>query len=110
MIDETNGYGHGRNDGVFPEETPVLVRYPLHAEQADDRSSWPWLPGTVLEQCGPNEWLILVEVSVLAEPGPAVSDDANPGSLLYPACFRDSTEIRAAGVQEWLQARSATER
>ncbi|MEU7746844.1 hypothetical protein [Nonomuraea sp. NPDC049158] len=43
------------NDGRFPEETLVLVRHPLRDDQNDDRDSWPWLPGTVLEQCGADE-------------------------------------------------------
>lgn len=63
-----NKHRSGDNDGRFPEETPVLVRYPLRDDQTN---SWPWLPGTVLEQCGPDEWCLVVEVPALAEPDPA---------------------------------------
>ena len=27
-------------------------------EEQDDRSAWPWLPGSILEQCGPDEWRV----------------------------------------------------
>jgi hypothetical protein len=79
------------NDGRFPEDSAVLVKYPLTGEQEKgDRKDWPWLPGTVLGQCGPDEWHVVVDgVEELAEPDP---DD--PGEVLYPACFRDSSEIR----------------
>jgi hypothetical protein len=79
------------NDGRFPDDSAVLVRYPLTAEQdKGDRNAWPWLPGTVLGQCGHDEWHVVVDgVEELAEP----SDDG-PDVLLYPACFRDSSEIR----------------
>jgi hypothetical protein len=78
------------NDGRFPDETPVMVRYPLTGEQdKGDRKDWPWLPGTILGQCGYDEWHVVVDgVEELAEP----SDD-DSDVLLYPACFRDSSEI-----------------
>jgi hypothetical protein len=55
------------NDGRFPDESPVLVRYPLPpfskqrpgqsdaerlAELAAERKTWPWLAGTIEQQCG----------------------------------------------------------
>ena len=35
------------NDGRFPDESLVEVRYP-HSKQEEhgDRERWPWLPGT----------------------------------------------------------------
>jgi hypothetical protein len=78
------------NDGRFPDDGPVMVKYPLPSERQQDRADWPWLPGTVLGQCGPDEWHVVVDgAEELAEP----SDD-DPDVLLYPACFRDSSEIR----------------
>jgi hypothetical protein len=71
----------------FPDETPVLVRYPLTPDQGKgDRSAWPWLPGTVLGQCGPDEWQVCVEAGELAE--------AEGGELWYPVCYRDASELR----------------
>jgi len=78
------------NDGRFPDDSVVLVRYPLPSDRQDDRTAWPWLRGTILGQCGPDEWHIVVDgVEELGEPDPDDSD----GELLYPACFRDSSEI-----------------
>lgn len=70
------------NDGRFPDQATVLVRYPLHPGPARrpgqspdehraalraERQTWPWLPGTVEQQCGPDEWLITIEDPRLAE-------------------------------------------
>jgi hypothetical protein len=75
------------NDGRFPDDSPVETRFPLTQEQHDGgRSAWPWLPGTVIRQCGPDEWDVLVEVDELAK----VED----GELSYPACARDASELR----------------
>lgn len=79
------------NDDQFPDDSPVLVRYPLPSGRQDDRTEWPWLPGTILGQCGPDEWHIVVDgVEEMAEDDP---DDPD-GEPLYPTCFRDSSEIR----------------
>ena len=43
------------NDGRYPDESPVEVRYPRSKqEEQSDREQWPWLPGTIVEQCGPE--------------------------------------------------------
>jgi hypothetical protein len=105
------------NDGRFPDESEVLVRYPLHPGpkrlpgQSDeehlatlraDRENWPWLVGTIEQQCGPGEWLVTIEDRRLAEledgsPAP----DGTPGEdLLFPQCFRDSSEIRTMPAPE----------
>jgi hypothetical protein len=72
------------NDGRFPDESEVLVRYPLRQGpgperqpgQSDDehlavlradRERWPWLPGTIEQQCGPDEWLVTIEDRRLAK-------------------------------------------
>jgi hypothetical protein len=45
------------NDGKFPDESPVEVRDPRSKqEEQGDREQWPWLPGTIVERCGPGEW------------------------------------------------------
>lgn len=82
------------NDGRFPADSLVEVRYPRNKQ--DDREQWPWLAGSILEQGGPDEWRVCVEVRELAtledgRPAPAGTASAD---LYYPCCFRDSTEIR----------------
>ena len=43
------------NDGRFADDSPVEVRYPRSKrEEQGDRSQWPWLPGSIVEQCGPG--------------------------------------------------------
>lgn len=44
------------DDGRFPDQSPVEVRCPRpKQEELSDREGWPWLPGTIVEQCGPDE-------------------------------------------------------
>ena len=87
------------NDGRFPDDSPVEVRYPRNKqEEQGDRSAWPWLPGSILSQCGPDEWYVCVEareLAMLADGRPAPRRDSGR-NLFYPCCFRDSTEIRRA--------------
>jgi hypothetical protein len=59
-------------------------------------AAWPWLPGSIVEQCGPDEWRVCVEdrdVAVLRDGRPARRNTASR-NLYYPMCFRDSSEIR----------------
>ena len=85
------------NDGRFPDDSAVEVRYPRNRQEGlGDRSAWPWLPASILSQCGPDEWHVCVEARELAtlgdgSPAPAGTAD---GELLYPCCFRDASEIR----------------
>lgn len=79
------------NDGRFPDDSDVEIRYPLTNEQVE-RGEWPWVPGWIAGQCGPNEWDIVVEGA-----GPT-SYDAD-GEPLYTAAFRDASEIRPAARQ-----------
>ncbi len=55
------------NDSMYPGESPVEVRCPCSKqEERADRNTWPWLPGFIAEQCGPDEWHVCVEVRELA--------------------------------------------
>ena len=86
----------------FPDETPVLVWYPPCGANNQDRSAWAWLPGSVLQQCGPDEWLAVVEAPELAEPDPS-----HPMDMLYPTCFRDASELHEITPRQWREAREA---
>jgi hypothetical protein len=85
------------NDGRFPDDSRVEVRYPrTRQEEQGDRSKWPWLPGTIEQQCGPDEWQVCVmdkSVAVLRDGrrAPRITASQN---LYYPLCYRDSSEIR----------------
>jgi hypothetical protein len=85
------------NDGRFPDDSAVEVRYPLNQVQENgDRLGWPWLPGSIVSQGGPDEWYVCVEARALAtledgQPAPAGTAETD---LYYPCCFRDATEIR----------------
>jgi hypothetical protein len=85
------------NNGRFPNDSRVEVRYPrTRQEEQGDRSAWPWLPGSIAGQCGPDEWQVCVEdrdVAVLRDGRPAPRSTASR-NLYYPLCFRDSSEIR----------------
>lgn len=81
----------------FPDETPVLVKFPRDKqEEQGDREAWPWLPGTVLEQCGPDEWTVCVEDRSVAvrKDGSRPTPRTPESRLYYPCCFRDASEIR----------------
>ena len=78
------------NDGRFPDDSEVLVRFPLDpAPEGRPRDTWPWVSGYVAGQCGPNEWDIVVD-------GSHPTDWTAAGQPLYPAVYRDATEIRSA--------------
>jgi hypothetical protein len=85
------------NDGRFPDDSPVEVRYPRSNQEEDgDREAWPWLPGSIVEQCGPDEWLVCVEdrdIAVLGDGRRAPKRTASR-NLCYPMCNRDASEIR----------------
>lgn len=81
------------NDGKFPDESPVEVRYPRSKQEEHvHREQWPWLPGTIAEQCGPDRWYVCVEVRELAVlRAPRGTAGRN---LCYPCCSGDGSEIR----------------
>ena len=86
----------------FPQESWVEVRYPLTSEQEHgDRSAWPWLPGWVDSQCGPDEWQICVQVPELAtlEDGSPAPDGTPEDEAFFPLCFRESSEIRMPSAE-----------
>jgi hypothetical protein len=91
------------NDGRFPNDSLVPVPYPRDKqEEQGDRCAWPWLPGSILSQCGPDEWHVCVEARELAtlddgSQAPAGSVDEDQ---FYPCCFRDANEIRLVTVGE----------
>ena len=83
------------NDGRFPDDSPVKVRYPRNKqEEQGDRSTWPWLPASILSQCGPDEWHVR-ELAVLRD-GRRPPRGTASRNLYYQCCFRDSSEIRRA--------------
>jgi hypothetical protein len=104
-------YDDEDNDGRYLNDSPVQVRYPRSKrEERGDREQWPWLPGTIVEQCSPDEWYVCVEVrelAVLRDGRPAPRGTATH-DLYYPCCFRDSSEIRPRPTSS--SAASATRR
>jgi hypothetical protein len=45
------------NLAVSAEDEAVSGKYPRdERERQGDRAGWPWLPGTIVQQCGPDEW------------------------------------------------------
>ena len=91
------------DDGRYPDGSAVEVRFPFTPEQkAGPRDAWPWLPGTVLSRCGPDEWDVLVQDRRLAtlEDGSQPPDGTPDGELCYTCVFRDPDEIRHRGEAE----------
>ena len=87
------------NGNLVPDDTRVDVRYPLNQEQHDgDRDAWPWLPGTITRQCGPDEWQVCVEDRRVAtrKNGSKPTPRTPRRNLYYPLCFRDASELRRA--------------
>jgi len=86
-----------QNDGRFHDELAVLVRYPLDGPRStSDRKTWPWLPGTVEQRRGPDEWLVRIEDRRLAEleDGTLAPEGTPDDDLLFPQCYRDSSELQ----------------
>ena len=84
------------NDGRFPDDSPVLVWFPPKGATVADRDACAWFPGTVLSQCGPDEWHIVVDGA-----DDLMTPSEDTGELLYPTCFRDSSELRRVTCAEW---------
>jgi hypothetical protein len=78
------------NDGRFPEDSEVWTPYPL-TDDIQTYEEWPWLRGTVIGQCGPDEWHIVLYIPELMEHG--------DGYDWWPACFRNSSQLRRIGGQ-----------
>jgi hypothetical protein len=82
---------------LYPIGTDVEVKYPrTKVEEQGDRAAWPWLPGWIVEVCGPDEWQVCVQDYALAltEDGQVPPPGIPEQDLLFPCCFRDSSEIR----------------
>jgi hypothetical protein len=94
--------GETITSGPWHEDDAVEVRYPLPDSDQRDRSSWPWLPGSILAVCGLDEWQVCVEVRALATlvDGRPPRRNTPDHKLFYPVCFRDSSEIRSRSVAE----------
>jgi hypothetical protein len=93
------------SENPYPDDSPVLVWYPPAGADDHDRSTWAWLPGSVLSRCASDEWHVVIEVPALAEPDPSVPNGDAPEDLLYPACFRDASELRPVTVRRRQRAR-----
>ena len=64
------------------------------------RETGPWMPGTIEEVCGPDEWLVAVldrDVATL-EDGSTAPTDADEEDVFYPMAFRDHSEISAVAA------------
>ena len=82
---------------AFAEDMAVEVRFPrTKEEERRDRADWPWLPGTIVQQCGPDEWQVCVEdMSVaMCKDGSKPTPRTPSNRLYYPLCFRDASEIK----------------
>jgi hypothetical protein len=93
-----DGFPDPNNDGKFPEGAAVTTPFPLTDEQAKaDRVTWPWVPGTIAYQCGPDEWGVVIEareVAFIENSQPPAPDGTPDDQLCHPVVFRDSSEIR----------------
>jgi hypothetical protein len=86
----------------FPEDSRVEVKFPFNAEQEQgDREAWPWLPGWVVQVCGPDEWQVCVQAPGLGRtaegeiPAPGVPEEEQ----YFPLVFRDSSELRVPAAE-----------
>lgn len=84
------------NDGRFPDESEVQVRFPGPEDPQGDRELWSWLSGTIEQQCGPDEWLVTIEDRSVAtqQDGSPAPEGTAEDDLWHPACYRDSSELR----------------
>ena len=97
----------------FPDDSPVEVRYPVDGTPTKTsagttvyisdvpRESWPWLPGVIEQQCGPDEWQVTVLARELAEleDGTRAPEGTPDEQLYYPSCFRDASELRPQATE-----------
>ena len=83
----------------FPDDSPVEVRYPVDGTPTKTsagttvyisdapRESWPWLPGVIEQQCGPDEWQVTVLARQVAElqDGTRAPEGTPDEQLYYPS-------------------------
>ena len=82
---------------VFAEDMAVKVKFPRSKEEEQgDRARWTWLPGTIVQQCGPDEWQVCVEDIAVAmrQDGSRPTPRTPKNKLFYPLAYGDSSEIR----------------
>lgn len=97
-----------QNDGRFPDDSAVLVRYPLGGppvrQRSRDRAVAAWHGGAAVR---PNEWLVTFEDRRLTEleDGTLAPESTPDEDLLFPRCYRDSSEL-----QPMPEARQVSER
>ena len=54
-------------DGQLADDTPSWCSSRARSEEEQgDRANWPWLPGTIVQQVGPDEWQVCVEDMAVA--------------------------------------------
>lgn len=85
------------NDGRLSDGAWVLTRYPARGMTSETpRGEWPWWVATVEQQCGPDEWQLMVWGQELAEleDGSPAPDGTPDDEAFYPLCFRGYDEIR----------------
>ena len=97
----------------FPDDSPVEVRYPVDGTPTKTsagttvyisdvpRASWPWLPGVIEQQCGPDEWQVTVLARQVAElqDGTRAPEGTPEEQMHYPSCFRDASELRPQATE-----------
>jgi hypothetical protein len=82
---------------VFAEDAAVMVKFPrTKEEERGDRARWPWLPGTILQRVGPDEWQVCVEDMAVAvrKDGSKPTSCTPKNRLYFPLAYRDSSELR----------------
>jgi len=57
---------------------------------APERETWPWLPGEIAGQCGPDEWECVIYDRRVArlEDGSPAPDGTPDEDLYFPLCRR----------------------
>jgi hypothetical protein len=90
---------NSREESGPPLASDAVTALRTTEEELGDRATWPWLPGTVLQRVGPDEFQIVVEVPELAtlEDGSLAPEATPDDDLWYPVCFRDAAEIKLPG-------------
>lgn len=78
----------------FPDDSTGLVWYPPCGADVRDRSTWAWLPGSIVSQCAADEWCVVVEAPELAEPDLACRTETPRRTSSIPCAF--ATPARSA--------------
>ena len=95
--DPVGGMTDMNDDNPFPDDMPVLVRFPRsQGEERGNRSAWPWLRGVIQQRVGEDEWQVCVadRAVATADDGTPAPDDTPDEDLWHPVVYRDSSELR----------------